>query len=602
MDTEAEARQRVTPLLQPGETILGVGFGSNVVPMAARLVPIVTGQYVGHHILVGTDRRLFLLRTSIGFMGQPEGLGATHAVAFADLASVEPFSPAILMHTAVRLTRKDGLSHELMWPSEKRDVPGQATFVATFPGWLAERVRLGDAPRPLDDPRVPDLPPAPLAGHVYLMVMGTLAALFFAVAGLAFGWWPFGLSVALYAGGLAIAAGVERAQRRAHLAKPVAERIAAQAKRGPKKTGFLGWGWLKQWALAGIPAAFFVLVGGTIVQTLYHLVFSSSSSETAKASPRKKDTSPKPEPYRATVVGQRTSAKLPGLSTRVPASVVETYGDYALVRPNTGPTFWTRLEELDPPVDPPRRHAPPSRVGQHRWAAEATERRLLHRTRRTRRRRPRPRCLHDTNAASFGASNDAKGAGFEIGEGVNLGCRTDQQSFHRASYDDVDARRWTRGALVTAGAFGAAPRRRGATPQVRRSATAGGEIQHHAHVVVVPAADESERRCRVSGAWPREPQAPPHLHAGPDGRRLADEACDRDRAPDGSGGTCLERRALRLTTRLVLAGSIAIRRAARLHASRQVDAGVAEIEVRGAGELGRDGVERQAGNHRGRRG
>lgn len=274
MDIEAEARQRVTQFLQPGETILGVGFGSNVVPMAARLVPIVTGQYVGHHILVGTDRRLFLLRTSIGFMGQPEGLGATHAVCFSDLASVEPFSPAILLHTALRLSRRDGLTHELMWPSEKRGVPSQATFVATFPGWLAERVRAGGLARPLDDPRVPDLPPAPLAGHVYLMVMGTLIALFFSLAGLAFGWWPFGLAVGLYAGGIAVAAGVERSQRRAHLAKPVPERIAAFAQRGPAKTGFLGWGPLKQWALAGLPAAFVVLVGGTILQTVFHMVFS----------------------------------------------------------------------------------------------------------------------------------------------------------------------------------------------------------------------------------------------------------------------------------------------------------------------------------------
>jgi hypothetical protein len=52
MDLDTEARQRVTPFLQPGEAVLGVGFGSNVVPMAARLVPIVTSQYVGHHILV----------------------------------------------------------------------------------------------------------------------------------------------------------------------------------------------------------------------------------------------------------------------------------------------------------------------------------------------------------------------------------------------------------------------------------------------------------------------------------------------------------------------------------------------------------------------
>lgn len=52
------------------------------------------------------------------------------------------------------------------------------------------------------------------------------------------------------------------------------------------------------------------------------------------------------------MVGQRTSAKLPDRSTRVFASVVETHGSYALVRPNTGPTFWTRLEDLDPPVAP----------------------------------------------------------------------------------------------------------------------------------------------------------------------------------------------------------------------------------------------------------
>lgn len=352
MDLDTEARQRVTPFLQPGETILGVGFGSNVVPMAARFVPIVTSQYVGHHILVGTDRRLFLFRTSIGLMGQPQGLGAMYAVNFADLASVEPFSPAIIMHTALRLVRKDGLSHELMWPAQKRDVPGQETFVSTFPGWLIERVRAGSFERPWDDPRVPDLPPAPLAGHVYLMVMGTLFALFFAVSGLAFGWWPFGLAVAVYAGGVAAAAGVERSQRRAHLAKSFSERVAAQAQRGPAKAGFAGWGMLKQVAVAGIGAALVVLVGGTILQSIIYRVFYASSSDTSKPAPRKGDASPRPEPHRATVVGQRTSARLPGRSVRVPGSIVETHGSYALIRPDKGPSFWTMLTELDPPVAP----------------------------------------------------------------------------------------------------------------------------------------------------------------------------------------------------------------------------------------------------------
>lgn len=256
------------------------------------------------------------------------------------------------MHTALRLCRKDGLVHELMWPAQKRDVPGQETFVSTFPGWLTGRVQAGGFERPMDDPRVPDLPPAPLAGHVYLMVMGTLVALFFAVSGLAFGWWPFGLAVAVYAGGVAVAAGVERSQRRAHLAKSFAERVAAEARRGPAKTGFAGWGMLRQAAVAGLGAAFVVLLGGTILQSIVHRVFYASSGDTEKSRPRQEDASPKPEPYRATVVGQRTSARLPGRSVRVPGSVVETHGRYALIRPNTGPSFWTMLAELDPPVAP----------------------------------------------------------------------------------------------------------------------------------------------------------------------------------------------------------------------------------------------------------
>ena len=235
MDMDQQARAAVAPFLHPGEPINGVGFASNVVPMMARFVPILVSAYTGHHILVATDRRLFVLSTGLTMlMGRPDRILSSSVLAFCDIATATPFSPTTFGHSALRIERKDGVIHELMWPSTKDNVPNQAAFVGSFPGWLQQRLPAGFPPLE-PDPRLPMLAAPPLAGHTYLLVAGAIGAALMLIG--AFGGImpgdvrPFAFALALAFGLVAAGASMEMTERKRLLAMPMPARVQHVAQR-----------------------------------------------------------------------------------------------------------------------------------------------------------------------------------------------------------------------------------------------------------------------------------------------------------------------------------------------------------------------------------
>lgn len=195
--------QAFAPLMRPGESPIGLGFMSNVVPVVARLIPIVASYYVGHHIVLATNQRIVLASVAIDFVGNPKmELRGVHAIELADIAHVELFDPHILLHHAVRITRRNGHVSELMYPSTKAAVASQSQFASNFPSWLAQGVGAGQfAPVPgAPDPRTPDLPLPPLALTYWMLVVGsilTCGVALLALSGMFMGQAAFGFGNAI---------------------------------------------------------------------------------------------------------------------------------------------------------------------------------------------------------------------------------------------------------------------------------------------------------------------------------------------------------------------------------------------------------------------
>lgn len=349
MDMDQQARAAVAPFLQPGEPINGVGFASNVVPMMARLVPILVSAYTGHHILVATDRRLFVLGTGLTMlMGRPERLTSTSVLPFSDIAKVTPFSPTIIGHSALRIERKDGIVHELMWPATKDNVPNHAAFVGSFPGWLQQRLAAGFPPV-APDPRLPILAAPPLAGHKYLVVVGAIGAVVNLIA--AFGGImpgnarPVAFAFALAFVLLAVGASMELADRK----KPR----------------------LKLALIAALVCVPVVSCIGTGVQSAIYSVSDRDVGTTSQANAPRGAAPPRPLPgpapttVRGTsevadLLGKRVMVRWPEDRKLYNAKIEKVYGKLAYVVLDDKSWMWADMIELTPsqlpalePMEPP---------------------------------------------------------------------------------------------------------------------------------------------------------------------------------------------------------------------------------------------------------
>lgn len=387
MDMDQQARAAVAPFLHPGESIHGVGFASNVVPMMARFVPILVSAYTGHHLLVATDRRLFVLGTGlIVLMGRPERITSTSVLSFCDIATATPFSPTILGHSALRIERKDGVVHELMWPATKDNVPHHAAFVSSFPGWLQQRLPSGFPPLE-PDPRLPVLAAPPLAGHTYLVVVGAIGAavmMLGAFAGIAPGdVRPVAFALAIAFGLIAAGASMELAERKRLLAMPmparvqhVAQKRAGGAKpRSPLRLALLA-------GLASVPVV--SCVGTGLQRAMYRSSDDGPTTSSAGATGRRGrdrgdrgDSTPSPAPAPAPapappplprqttseigqLLGKRVMVRWPEDRKLYDAKIEKVYGKLAYVVLDDKSWMWADLLDLTPsqlpavePSDPP---------------------------------------------------------------------------------------------------------------------------------------------------------------------------------------------------------------------------------------------------------
>lgn len=368
MDMDQQARAAVAPFLHPGEPINGVGFASNVVPMMARFVPILVSAYAGHHILVATDRRLFVLGTGLTMlMGRPERILGSSVLNFCDIATAVPFSPTIIGHTALRLTRKDGIVHELMWPPTKDNVPNHAAFVASFPSWLQQRLATGFPPLEAD-PRLPMLAAPPLAGHTYLTILGSLGVVFGllgAFAGITPGdFRPVSFAFAIAWGLVVAGATMEKSARAKLLSMPMPERVRYLAERGPKPRSPL-----KLALLAGLVCVPLVsCVGSGLQRAIYAATSDAPPEPVSKRSSRESSpfTAPSPPPRAPTfstsseLVGKRAMVRWPEDRKLYNSTITKVYGKLALVTLDDKSWMWADLLELTPsqlpaiePTDPP---------------------------------------------------------------------------------------------------------------------------------------------------------------------------------------------------------------------------------------------------------
>lgn len=364
-------RAALAPFLRPGEQINGVGFASNVVPMFARLIPIIRHFYVGHHMVVGTNQRLLLVPVSLTLMmGVPDQIHLPPRVLeFGALASATPFSPTIIGHSALRLTRKDSISHEIMWPGTKDRVPGQQGFFGSFPGWLQNALTQGGfPPPPPPDPRTPELPPPPMAMHTYLMVLGVVAALFFfamVAAGMLGPIRPLAISFGVAGAGVAVTAFLDKKNRAQLLAMPWPQRVQfAQQKyagKAPKS--------LMRWALL---AGLIMLPVSCVGQQLAFMASThgddpSPTKTSAKpprtaAKPPATDTEPKvtePKPAAApttvapaSLIGKSVRAIWPKDLKTYPGTITKVYGRYIFVKLADGASLWTDVAIVIPAQSP----------------------------------------------------------------------------------------------------------------------------------------------------------------------------------------------------------------------------------------------------------
>lgn len=363
MDMDAQARSLVTPLLRAGESIMGVGFVSNVIPLAARLVPLLVSAYVGHYVAVATDQRLFLLPARLDLLfGKPVEVFAPQALELADLASAETFSPTIIGHSAIRLIGKDGFQRELMWPASKDNVPHHGAFATGFPPWLAGALAQGTLVAGAPDPRAPPPPPISLRAYKWLQIVPSIfAALAVAWSFLAPSLLVINLTVALVLVAIAVIGTQARRDRERRLALEPAARVAWAQQHGPPKSigkPLLG---VVVGGVLLLPVAFFV-------NMLFQRTGADEAPKSAKsAKGAKDDDEVKPTktktakskaatPPAATVespIGLRVTAVWPKDGKRYPGKVKRTYGKFAFVVFDDPSAVWAEGSTLVPALDDP---------------------------------------------------------------------------------------------------------------------------------------------------------------------------------------------------------------------------------------------------------
>jgi hypothetical protein len=357
MDMDAMARSMVGPLLRQGEQINGVGFVSNVVPMFARFFVLVRASYIGHHILVNTNQRLFFLRATLDLLGTPNRVAPPEVLELSDLAAATPFSPVIIGHSAIRLSRRDGFVHEIMWPSTKNGVPGQMAFANGFPSWLPQGVMSGSfAPQPPDG-RVPGLSPPTMAGQRWLMIGGGgfagLLALLTLAAMYPLSMLPLSLPLMVLGGGFATVAMMQLGERKQLVAMAPHERLAhVQRKAAKPRSKLSPTVMVLIAAVAGCPLGF---VGFSVyAAVMYH---GSDDAKAARAAKAKSKSGPDVPAAPTSTVS--TPEKLYGASTRAASlddgkryggKIQELYGKYVFVKLDDGSSVWTEFASLDPPL------------------------------------------------------------------------------------------------------------------------------------------------------------------------------------------------------------------------------------------------------------
>lgn len=267
-NVEANLHQLVGGLLRPGERIVGHGFVSNTVPVLARLVPILRSAYEGHGFLVATDQRLIRVRAALDFFGKPTGvLGEVAALELSDVAHVAAENPGIVGHAGFVVRRHNGLENRFMYPPTKANVESQGQFATTFVGWLAQGVsaRTFAPTNAPPDPRVPVLPPPPMAGSWWLLIaLGIVASFMAFVAlvsvanGLAAGA-VLPLFIAVGAGYLARGRWQAIQQRKALLGG-IDPATAAHPTSGPG---------VPRWKLVAAAAGFVALIGASMLFTVF---------------------------------------------------------------------------------------------------------------------------------------------------------------------------------------------------------------------------------------------------------------------------------------------------------------------------------------------
>jgi hypothetical protein len=384
-DMDAITRAAVAPFLRPGEQINGVGFASNVVPMFARLIPILRHFYVGHHMVVGTNQRLLLVPVSLTLMmGVPDQVHLPPKVLeFGALASATPFSPTIIGHKALRLTRKDSISHEIMWPGTKDRVPGQQGFFGSFPSWLQNTLTQGGfPPPPPPDPRTPEFPPPPMAMHTYLMVLGAVAAVFFfvmVIAGMLSPIRPLAISLGVAGAGIAATAFLDKKNRAQLLAMPWPQRVqfAQQKYAGKAPKSLMRWALLAGIVMlpvscVGQQLAFMASTSGdgpssvkTSAKPLRPATKPWSTTDTEPKPSEPKPSEPKPTAAVPTTVapssliGKSVRAIWPKDLKSYPGTITKVYGRYIFVKLADGASLWTDVAIVIPVQSPAAEPADP---------------------------------------------------------------------------------------------------------------------------------------------------------------------------------------------------------------------------------------------------